>query len=148
MQLYKSRMIKYAKFYITIVLAFMALGSFAQSTANSSSPYSRYGIGDVSPGVLPQNIGIGGISAATGAIGGTMGSVNPVNPAANGSIGYINKTVIDIGLESSTLFLSQSGQTSSPNTNFRLSHIAFGIPITKTSAITFGLQPYSELGYN
>lgn len=141
-------MIKYVKLYITIVLAFIALSSFGQSTANSSSPYSRYGIGDVSSGLLPQNIGIGGISAATNSIGGNMGSVNTINPAANGAIGYINKTVIDIGLQSSTLMLSQTGQPNQTNTNFRLSHIAFGIPITHTSAITFGLQPYSELGYN
>jgi hypothetical protein len=32
--------------------------------------------------------------------------------------------------------------------NFRLSHIAFGIPVSKRSAISFGLMPYSELGYN
>ena len=141
-------MIKYVKFYITIVLAFIALGSFAQSTTNSSSPYSRYGIGDVSSGVLPQNIGIGGIGAATNSIGGYYSNINTINPAANGTIGVLNRTVIDIGLESSTLFLSQTGQGSDRNTNFQLSHIAFGIPITKKSAVTFGLQPYSSLGYN
>src|ERR1700744_4941936 len=149
MQLYKSRMInKYAKFYFTIVLAFIALGSFAQSTTNSSSPYSRYGIGDVSSGLLPQNIAIGGIGAATNSIGGNYGNINTINPAANGSIGVINKTVIDIGLESSTLFLSQTGQSNARNSNFQLSHIAFGIPVSHSSAIPFGLQPYSALGYN
>jgi hypothetical protein len=139
---------KYAKFYLTIVLAFIALGAFAQSVTNSSSPYSRYGIGDLNSGLLPQNIAIGGISAATNSIGGFYGSVNVLNPAANGSIGYINKTIIDIGLENNTLFLSQTGQPNQRNTNFQLSHIAFGIPLSKTSAVTFGLQPYSALGYN
>src|ERR1700744_1949206 len=153
MQLYKSRMINnYAKFYLTIVLAFIALGSFAQSTTNSSSPYSRYGIGDISSGLLPQNIAIGGIGAATNSIGGAYANINTENPAANGNIGAFGKTVIDIGLQSSTLFLSQTGQPSARNSNFNLSHIAFGIPITRTnamfSAITFGLQPYSDLGYN
>lgn len=138
-------MIRFTKFYITILLAFIAFGAQSQSTATSSSPYSRYGLGDISnTGILPQNIAMGGIGTATNTINGYR-NINSLNPA---SYGYLDLTTIDVGIYTSTLFLSQTGQPSQTNANFRLSHIAFGIPVTHHSALSFGLQPYSQIGYN
>jgi hypothetical protein len=138
-------MIKYIRFVIILFLfTATALGVKAQSTATTSSPYSRYGIGDINPMLMPQNVAMGGIGVATNRINGFF-SVNPLNPASNASIGL---TVIDIGLYGKFNTLEKSGQTSQTNANFRLSHIAFGIPVSKRSAISFGLMPYSELGYN
>jgi hypothetical protein len=121
-----------------------AVGVKAQSTATTSSPYSRYGIGDINPMLMPQNVAMGGIGVATNRINGFF-SVNPLNPASYSSIGL---TVIDIGILGKFNTLEKTGQSSQTNSNFRLSHIAFGIPISKRSAISFGLMPYSELGYN
>ena len=115
----------------------------AQSTATTSSPYSRYGLGLLDPLILPQNIAMGGIAAAVNNIGG-YNSINPLNPA---SYANLNLTVIDAGLYSSFTTLSKTGATSQTNSNFRLSHVAFGIPVSKYSAFSFGLLPYSELGY-
>jgi hypothetical protein len=138
-------MIKYIRFVIILFLfTATALGVKAQSTATTSSPYSRYGLGDINPMLMPQNIAMGGIGVATNRINGYF-SVNPLNPASNAAIGL---TVIDIGLYGNFNTLEKSGQTSQSNANFRLSHIAFGIPVSKRSAISFGLMPYSELGYN
>jgi hypothetical protein len=138
-------MIKYIRFVIILFLfTATALGVKAQSTATTSSPYSRYGIGDINPMLMPQNEAMGGIGVATNRINGFF-SVNPLNPASNA---YIGLTVIDIGLYGNFNTLEKSGQTSQSNANFRLSHIAFGIPVSKRSAITFGLMPYSEVGYN
>jgi len=137
-------MIKYSKFFITFLLAVMAIGAKSQSTATSSSPYSRYGLGDISSGILPQNTAMGGIATATNRING-YNNINSLNPA---SYAFMNLTTIDIGIYTNTLFLSQTGQTSQTDANFRLSHVAFGIPVTPHSALSFGLQPYSQLGYN
>jgi hypothetical protein len=137
-------MIKYTKFFITFLLAVIVFEAKSQSTATSSSPYSQYGLGDLTPMLLPQNIGMGGIATATNVING-FNSINPLNPA---SYGAISLTTIDAGIYSSTLFLSQSGQSSAVNSNTRFSHVAFAIPITRGSAFSFGLLPYSQLGYN
>jgi len=137
-------MIKYSKFFITFLLAVIAIGAKSQSTATTSSPYSRYGLGDMSSGILPQNTAMGGIATATNRISG-YSNINPLNPA---SYGYINLTTIDVGLYSNSLFLSQTGQPNQKDNNFRLSHLAFGIPVTPHSALSFGLLPYSQLGYN
>lgn len=138
-------MIKYIRFVIILFLfTATALGVKAQSTATTSSPYSRYGLGDISPTALPQNAAMGGIGVATNRINGFY-SINPLNPASYSSIGL---TVIDIGVYGNFNTLEKTGATSQKNSNFRLSHIAFGIPVSARSAFSFGLMPYSELGYN
>jgi hypothetical protein len=137
-------MIKYTRFFILFLLAVTAIGAKAQSTATTSSPYSRYGIGDIDPALMPQTRAMGDISTAINRISG-YNNINVQNPA---SYGFINLTTIDVGIYSNIITLNQTGQTSSSNANFRLSHVAFAIPVTHKSALSFGLLPYSEVGYN
>jgi len=137
-------MIKYTRVFITILLAFIAFGAQAQSTATTSSPYSQFGIGDIDPGLLPQNIAMGGIATAINRIS-LYNNINPLNPA---SYAMINFTTIDAGIYSSIQTFNQSGQSASHNSNFRLSHIAFAVPVSRHSALSFGLLPYSQMGYN
>lgn len=137
-------MIKFTRLLFTFLFAVIVLDASAQSTATTSSPYSRYGIGDVSDQLLPQNIGMGGISTATNVIGG-YNSINVLNPAAYGKI---NLTTIDIGGAADILTLSKAGYPDQRNTSARLSHLLFAFPVTKTSAMSFGLLPYSQVGYS
>ncbi len=149
MQLYTLIMIKHYRIFITILFAVIAFGANAQSTATTSSPYSRYGLGTIDPILLPQTIGMGGIATAINQIG-FFNNINPENPA---SYGFIHFTTIDAGFSSNLSSLSQfnstgTGTLTDHNSNFKFSHVAFGIPISKKSAISFGLFPYSEMGYN
>jgi len=144
MQPYTTIMIKYTRVFITILLAFIAFGAQAQSTATTSSPYSQFGLGDIDPGLLPQNIAMGGIATAINRIN-LYNNINPLNPA---SYGMINFTTIDAGIYSNFQTFNQTGQAVSHNSNFRFSHIAFAIPVSKQSALSFGLLPYSQMGYN
>ncbi|MBD1365670.1 hypothetical protein IDJ77_17780 [Mucilaginibacter sp. ZT4R22] len=137
-------MIRYIRFLIILSLTATAFGAHAQSTATTSSPYSRYGLGDLSPTVLPQQAAMGGIGAAINKIN-SYNYINFLNPAAYSSINY---TVIDAGISSNINTLSKSGASNQTNASFRLSHVAFGIPLSKRSALSFGLLPYTELGYN
>ncbi|RFZ91886.1 hypothetical protein D0C36_10575 [Mucilaginibacter conchicola] len=126
------------------LLSTATLSVKAQSTATTSSPYSRYGLGDINPALLPQNIAMGGIGVATNRISG-FNNVNMLNPASYASV---NLTTIDIGVYGSFNKLEKSGVAPQTNSNFRLNHIAFAIPVTRSSALSFGLMPYSELGYS
>jgi hypothetical protein len=137
-------MIKYTRFFITLILAVTAIGAMAQSTATTSSPYSKFGLGDIVPAALPQNIGMGGIGTAINRLSG-YNNINVLNPASYGTIGF---TTIDAGIYSNIISLNQTGQASASSTNFRLSHVAFAIPVSKRSALSFGLLPYSQMGYN
>lgn len=144
MQPYTTIMIKYTRVFITILLAFFAFGAQAQSTATTSTPYSQFGLGDIDPGYLPQNIAMGGIATAINRIN-LYNNINPLNPA---SYGTINFTTIDAGIYSNFQTFNQTGQPTSKNANFRLSHVAFAVPVSRRSALSFGLMPYSQMGYN
>jgi hypothetical protein len=137
-------MTKFTKLFITFLLAITVSQVKAQSTATTSNPYSQFGLGDIDQLALPQTIGMGGLGAAINNFSGYY-NLNPVNPASYGSL---RLTVIDIGIEGSDQMYSQTGQASQSNGNFKLSHVAFAFPVSKHSAISFGLQPYSEVGYN
>ena len=145
-------MTKYTRGFIIFLLAVTAFGAKAQSTqstATTGSVYSRYGLGSIIPNALPQNIGMGDIGTAINRISG-YNNINVLNPA---SYGAINFTTFDIGLSASILNATQTnptntGQLSSNSTTFRLSHVVFAIPVTKRSALSFGLLPYSAMGYN
>ncbi|QQL48811.1 PorV/PorQ family protein [Mucilaginibacter ginkgonis] len=138
-------MIKYIRLVITI-LAFLPLANvvMAQSTATTSSPYSKYGLGTLNQDALPETRAMGGIGTAINKLG-FYNYINSANPA---SYSYIGLTTIDIGLFNNSVTLSQNGVPSQTNSNFRLSHVSFGIPVSKRSALSFGLKPYTELGYN
>jgi hypothetical protein len=137
-------MIKYTRLFITFLLAVIISEANAQSTATTSSPYSRFGIGDIDAQLFPQNLAMGGIGTATNTIGGFR-NINVLNPASYAKIDY---TVIDAGVNANFLTLSENGFSDQKNANLRFSHIAFAMPITKSSAFSMGLMPYSDVGYN
>ncbi|RYE23988.1 MAG: hypothetical protein EOP42_22730 [Sphingobacteriaceae bacterium] len=135
-------MINRIKNLLIILLVISGFAASAQST--SSSPYSKFGLGDLRQQSLSQNMGMGGIAAGVRTAGG-YNNINMLNPA---SYSAINLTTIDIGtfINVNTLSNTSAKQT---GVDFRLNHLAFAIPVTKgTSALSFGLLPYSELGYS
>jgi hypothetical protein len=133
-------MIKRSSLYILFLLAF---GATSSAQTNSSSPYSAYGLGLIRDPLLPQNRAMGGISAGLSHIG-SYNNINMANPA---SYADMHMTTFDIGLSGEFSSL-QKGPASQPAVfNAALSHIVFGIPVSKKSALSFGLVPYSDLGY-
>src|SRR5258708_39741188 len=127
-------MIKYTRFFLIILLAVSAYAAHAQTSATTSSPYSRYGLGDIDPAVTPQQRGMGGISTAINKIN-SYNTINVQNPA---SYAFINYTTFDVGIYVNSIGLSQLQQTSVRNSNFRLSHVNFAVPVSKRSALSFG----------
>ncbi|MEO6150468.1 MAG: hypothetical protein ABIN95_04895 [Mucilaginibacter sp.] len=137
-------MIKYTRIFITFLFAAIAFNAGAQNGSTTSSPYSKYGIGDIDPQLTPQSAGMGGIGVATNTVSG-FSTINFLNPA---SYATINLTTIDVAVFGSTVKLIRDGQGSQSSKNFRLNHLAFAIPVTKRSALSFGLLPYSQVGYD
>ena len=135
-------MINRTKSLLILLSIFSAFAVSAQST--TSSPYSKFGLGALQQQSLPQNMGMGGIAAGVRTAGG-YNNINMLNPASYSAIGL---TVIDIGAYGAVNTLSNN-TTKQTGADFRLNHLAFAIPVTKgTSALSFGLLPYSDLGYN
>ncbi len=127
----------------------LTLNAAAQTT--TSSPYSQFGLGDLKKSLLPQNRAMGGISMGMRKAGGYYyNNINLANPA---SFSSINLTTFDVGLNTSVRQLSRNS-ISENSFNGSLSHLTFAMPVTRPSvsgnggsALSFGLIPYSELGY-
>lgn len=128
--------------YITAILV-LVCGLSVQAQVTTSSPYSRYGLGNVKGSLLPQLRAMGGISTAVSAING-FNYINMQNPASYSSI---TLTTIDIGMSANITNLSRSN-LSETSFNSTFSHIAFAVPVTRKSALSFGILPYSDLGYS
>jgi hypothetical protein len=134
-------MIKLQKYYFTLVLLAMCLVAMAQSTTNS--PYSKFGLGTLKGAYLPQNKGMGNLAFGISSFGGYQ-NINISNPA---SYAQIRITTFDIGASGEIQNLNKGG-VSEKGFNGALSHLTFAVPVTKKSALSFGLVPYSNLGYS
>lgn len=134
-------MIKILKNIFLLVLLAAGVSSTAQTT--SSSPYSQFGLGDLKGPFLPQNRAMGGLSMGVRKPS-LYDNINFANPA---SYSTLTLTTFDVGASMDLRKLSKAGISGKNQFNSTLSHINFGIPVSRSSAISFGLVPYSDLGY-
>ncbi len=122
-------------------LLMASFGAYAQTTVQS--PYSKFGLGNLKGSILPNQRAMGGISAGVFRSS-YINNINMQNPA---SYAGINLTTLDIGMSGS--FANLKTNTLSENSfNSSLSHLAMAFPVTMKSALSVGILPYSELGYN
>jgi len=107
-----------------------------------SSPYSRFGIGDISENNNAWNMSMGQVSYAFQ----SQYHVNYSNPASY--IGFDSTSfVFEGGFAADFVQLTSSFQTVSRN-YASLGYLLFGFPITKWWRSSLGLVPYSDVGYN
>ena len=132
-------MCKIYNLFTSLFLLSLTINSLGQT--NTSSPYSRYGLGDLSSSMSGFSRGMGG----TG-IGLRMPSqINFLNPAAYTSQDTLS-FIFDVGLSGNkTNYQTSSGSMLKKEASF--THLGFGFPITKWMAASFGAQPYSSVGY-
>ncbi len=131
------------KIFKNILLLTCLLTSFSAAAQNtSSSPYSRFGLGDLKAALLPQNKALGGLSMGLRKFG-PYSNINLSNPA---SYSAITLTTFDIGVTTDLRQLSKTN-ISENSFNALLSHITIGIPVSSKSALSFGILPYSQRGY-
>lgn len=89
--------------YIAAIL-FLVCGLSAQAQVTTSSPYSRYGLGNIKGSLLPQLRAMGGISTAVGKVTG-FNYINMQNPS---SYAGITLTTIDVGMSAGLTSLSRN----------------------------------------
>jgi len=132
-------MTKLSKVFLFIGLMSGVVFTSAQNT--TSSPYSRYGIGTLLSQDFMQNFAMGG----TGIGMQSNRNINFDNPA---SYSALSITTFEAAFVNSALFLTDGAQTE--NLNYpSISYLSFGIPVMKDKwGMSFGLLPYSNLGYD
>lgn len=127
--------------YLVLFLA-LASVSFVRAQNTTNSPYSQFGVGDIKPLLTPQQVGMGGIAIGLRKPGG-YNNINTANPASYSSI---TLTAMDIAGTLDMRRLTKSS-ASEKVVNGTLGHFLVAVPTTKRSALSFGLMPFSDLGY-
>lgn len=122
-------------------LFLMVTGSVGFSQSTTISPYSKYGIGVLRPQSFLQSFALGGTSLGLR----SERDINVSNPASYSQIGI---TTFEVGVTNNALFLDDGNQQQNQNNPY-IGHIAFAFPIiNKKWGMSFGLLPYSNVGYN
>ena len=111
-------------------------------TYGAYSPYSIYGIGDISKEGTAFNKSMGGVGLATR----NRRFINYLNPAAITARDTLS-FMADFGLEQSNKVYKQGDIRSAHNT-FNIYNFVMSFPIYKSSAFMVGITPYSDIGYD
>ena len=109
---------------------------------NTSSPYSRYGYGNIIDGGFGQARAMGGLSIGLR----PDQSINPSNPASYTAIDSLNFR-FEAGV-SFQISHQEGADAKSTTGSGNLEFIALQFPIRKWIAFSAGLTPYSVVGYN
>ena len=130
---------------ILLLSVFLIIGvcAYAQDgTYGAYSPYSIYGIGDISREGTAFNKSMGGVGVATR----NRRFINYLNPAAvtaRDSLSFM----ADFGLVQNNKVFSQGNIKSAHNT-FNIYDFVMTFPIYRSSAFMVGLTPFSDVGYD
>lgn len=126
---------------IIIFLLFLLHACLTFSQVRISSPYSRYGLGDIYSNAGLRNQAMGGVVASDY----TGSSINFRNPASLTAVDSLS-FLFDGAIQSNFSTLSTSTQSQKSN-YASLDYLAFAFPLSKRISASFGLLPYSHVGY-
>ena len=134
---------KIEKLIILAVFLVVSVSVSAQDgTHGAYSPYSVYGIGDISKEGTAYNKSKGGTGIATR----NRKFINYLNPAAvtaRDSLSFM----ADFGLvQNNTVF--KQGDLKSGHNTFNIYDFVLSFPIYRSSAFMVGITPYSDVGYD
>jgi len=127
-----------ASYYISF-FTFLLLGHAIKAQNISNSPYSRYGLGDLVDNNSAQSQAMGGVAHAFR----STTWINYTNPA---SYSGLELSTFQTGICLS-LTEQQSNSSIRKVKNGYLTTLAFGIPLKKSWGLSFGLLPFSSIGY-
>ena len=127
---------------LSVFLIISVCVSAQDGTYGAYSPYSIYGIGDISKEGTAFNKSMGGVGVATR----NRRFINYMNPAAvtaRDSLAFM----ADFGLAQSNTVYKQGNVRSAHNT-FNIYNFVMSFPIYRSSAFMVGITPFSDVGYD
>ena len=130
------------------LVSFFLLASclHGQPSSQTFNPFSRYGLGEIENKGFAQITGMG--RAYSAFENDDRDTLNPVfintgNPASYASL---RLTVFEAGGKSDFNFYRSNEQKEFRNITY-LSYVALGFPLGKRSGLSFGVSPFSSVGY-
>ncbi|MBP7103400.1 MAG: hypothetical protein KBA86_09160 [Bacteroidales bacterium] len=127
---------------IITTIIFFAITAVCLSQNNTLSPYSRYGYGELQSQSFAATQSMGGLGYGIR----DKRNINPMNPASYTSIDSLT-FMMDIGVSGVVDGLN-TGDASFTQFTGNLDYVAFQFPLWKFMAVSFGILPYSSVGYD
>jgi len=123
-------------------ISFVLISGLLFSQSRISSPYSYYGLGNLSDIQSSRFLSLGGLSYAVS----SPYAVNFMNPASYSAYDSLS-FMFEGGVSMNTVKLVtlENSQTSNYAS---LGYLLFGFPVTKWWRASFGITPYSQTGFN
>lgn len=117
-------------------------GVLAQnSSINAFSPYTMYGIGDLSVPGTAANRGIGGAGVALS----SSVMLNPLNPASASNMRQ-QTVLFNVGVETQSFYEKSRTQKTSYYTG-NIQNVSLQLPLARKIGFIFNLSPLSSVGY-
>jgi len=126
---------------ISVALFLLVVVNSSLAQVGTSSPYSRFGLGDLQGTVFPEYNALGGGVTALS----SPNSINPYNPATYTSFGPNSFLLSTGGLHKTTNM--QNTTESQLTNNSAFSHITIAFPVSRKIGASIGMLPYSNIGY-
>ena len=138
-RLMSKRPISY--FFFSLIFLLL-LNSSSYSQLRLASPYSRFGIGDLSDNNNAWNLSMGGSSIAFRSPY-HISYANPASYTAFDSLSFVFEGGFNIDI------IKLASVVQSDNRNIAsVGYLLFGMPVTKWWRTSIGMVPYSKIGYN
>lgn len=131
---------EYLRLPITFLGIFISLTLYSQ--IRIASPYSRFGIGDLSDNNSAWNFSMGQVGIGVQ----SPYHVNYINPASYAAFDSLS-FVFDGGFNGEFVTLKSNYQTEKRN-YASLGYILFGMPVTPWWRTSLGIVPFSDVGYS
>ncbi|MDR0582402.1 MAG: hypothetical protein LBG31_05520 [Prevotellaceae bacterium] len=113
-----------------------------KDAVNTFTPYTFYGVGDLTPPGLSYHRGMGGIGIGMR----NSRTINYLNPAALSAQDTLS-FMFDFGGEMQNYYLSNGAQ-SSVNNSINMHHMAMSFPVWGKMVMALLVSPYSSIGYD
>ena len=135
--------VRIEKIFLILVFLIMGVCAVAQDgTYGAYTPYSIYGLGEISKQGTAFNKSMGGVGIAAR----NKRFINYINPAAvtaRDTLSFMG----DFGLAQKNTLFSQGDLRSAKNT-FNIYDFIMSFPIWRSSAFMVGITPFSDVGYD
>ena len=128
------------KILASFVLATLTTSAFAQSDTNS--PYSQFGLGDLSDQSVSFNKGMNGVGLAMR----RGNEANPMNPASYSSIDSLTM-IFDAGMSGQITKFNENGNKVTGRSG-GFDYVVGLFRAFKNVGVSFGVLPYSNIGYS
>jgi len=140
MKFFSNRVINMKQFLCCLVILSMTT-TFVYAQSNTNSPYSQYGLGDLTDQGVGFNKGMGGVGIAFR----KGNEVNPLNPASYSSIDSITM-IFDAGMSGQITNFSENGKKVNAKSG-GFDYVVGSLRLIKNFGVSFGLMPYSNIGF-